>query len=55
MIVPTADLYETAYGRYAIGANSVNNLEQILGLSRGCVDSQAPFIHPTVERRTPVR
>jgi fructose-bisphosphate aldolase, class II len=44
MIVTTADLYEIAYGKYAIGAYNVNNLEQILGLFRGCIDSQAPFI-----------
>ena len=44
MIVPAADLYEIAYGKYAIGAYNVNNLEQILGLFRGCIDSQSPFI-----------
>ena len=44
MIVTTADLYEIAYGQYAIGAYNVNNLEQILGLFRGCIDSRAPFI-----------
>jgi fructose-bisphosphate aldolase, class II len=44
MIVPTTDLYQIAYGKYAIGAYNVNNLEQILGMFRGCIDSQAPFI-----------
>ena len=44
MIVTTADLYQSAYGKYAIGAYNVNNLEQILGMFRGCIDSQAPFI-----------
>jgi fructose-bisphosphate aldolase class II len=44
MIVTTADLYKIAYGKYAIAAYNVNNLEQILGLFRGCIDSQAPFI-----------
>ena len=44
MIVPTAALYKLAYGRYAIGAYNINNLEQILGLFKGCIDSQAPFI-----------
>jgi fructose-bisphosphate aldolase, class II len=44
MIVTTADLYQIAYGKYAIGAYNVNNLEQILGMFRGCIDSQAPFI-----------
>ncbi|HEY0794096.1 MAG TPA: class II fructose-bisphosphate aldolase [Chthoniobacterales bacterium] len=44
MIVTTADLYKIAYAKYALGAYNVNNLEQILGLFRGCVASQAPFI-----------
>lgn len=44
MIVPTKDLYELAYGKYAIGAYNINNLEQAIGLFRGCVQSQAPFI-----------
>jgi hypothetical protein len=44
MIVTTADLYQIAYVKYAIGAYNVNNLEQILGMFPGCIDSQAPFI-----------
>lgn len=44
MIVPTKDLYQIAYGKYAIGAYNINNLEQTIGLFRGCIDSQAPFI-----------
>ena len=44
MIVTTKKLFEHAYGKYAIGAYNVNNLEQIVGLFRGCLDSQAPFI-----------
>jgi fructose-bisphosphate aldolase class II len=44
MIVPTRDLYEIAYGRFAIGAYNINNLEQTIRLFRGCIDSQAPFI-----------
>jgi fructose-bisphosphate aldolase class II len=44
MIVPTAALYKLAYRQYAIGAYNINNLEQILGLFRGCTQSQAPFI-----------
>jgi fructose-bisphosphate aldolase class II len=44
MIVTTADLYKLAYGNYAIGAYNINNLEQTLGLFKGCIDSQAPFI-----------
>lgn len=44
MIVPTKDLYKLAYGKYAIGAYNINNLEQAIGLFRGCIQSQAPFI-----------
>jgi fructose-bisphosphate aldolase, class II len=44
MIVNTKKLFEAAYGKYAIGAYNINNLEQTMGLFRGCVDSQAPFI-----------
>jgi fructose-bisphosphate aldolase, class II len=44
MIVTTADLYEVAYGKFAVGAYNINNLEQTMGLFRGCIDSKAPFI-----------
>ena len=44
MIVTTKKLFELAYGRYAIGAYNINNLEQTMGLFRGNLDSQAPFI-----------
>lgn len=44
MIVTTKKLFEAAYGRYAIGAFNINNLEQTMGLFRGSVDSRAPFI-----------
>jgi fructose-bisphosphate aldolase class II len=44
MIVTTKKLFEFAYGRYAIGAYNINNLEQTMGLFRGNLDSQAPFI-----------
>src|ERR1700738_5444385 len=44
MIVPTSDLFKLAYGKYAIGAYNINNLEQILGMFKGCIDSKAPFI-----------
>lgn len=35
MIVTTKDLFEHAYGKYAIGAYNINNLEQAMGLFRG--------------------
>lgn len=44
MIVNTKKLFEHAYGKYAIGAYNINNLEQAMGLFRGNLDSQAPFI-----------
>jgi fructose-bisphosphate aldolase class II len=44
MIVTTKKLFEAAYGKYAIGAYNINNLEQTMGLFRGCLDSQSPFI-----------
>ncbi len=44
MIVSTKKLFEAAYGKYAIGAYNINNLEQTMGLFRGNMDSQAPFI-----------
>jgi len=44
MIVTTKKLFEAAYGKYAIGAYNINNLEQCMGLFRGNLDSRAPFI-----------
>ena len=44
MIVSTKKLFEHAYGEYAIGAYNVNNLEQTIGLFRGNLESDTPFI-----------
>jgi fructose-bisphosphate aldolase class II len=44
MIVTTAQLDKVAYGKFAVGAHNINNMEQLLGLFRGCEQSQAPFI-----------
>ncbi len=44
MIVTTDQLYKIAYGKYALGAYNINNLEQTMGLFQGCIDSKAPFI-----------
>jgi len=44
MIVTTKKLFQLAYGKYAIGAYNINNLEQAMGLFQGCIESQAPFI-----------
>jgi fructose-bisphosphate aldolase class II len=35
MIVTTKDLFKHAYGKYALGAYNINNLEQTVGLFRG--------------------
>ena len=44
MIVPTTALFKHAYGKYAIGAYNINNLEQTMGLFQGNMQSKAPFI-----------
>jgi len=44
MIVTTAQLFKIAYGKYAVGAYNINNLEQTVGLFKGNVQSKAPFI-----------
>ncbi|MBQ9455919.1 MAG: class II fructose-bisphosphate aldolase, partial [Thermoguttaceae bacterium] len=35
MIVTTTELFKQAYGKYAIGAYNINNMEQAVGLFRG--------------------
>ncbi len=44
MIVTTAQLFQHAYGKYAVGAYNINNAEQAMGLFKGAIASQAPFI-----------
>ena len=44
MIVTTKELFKAAYEKFAVGAYNINNLEQCMGLFRGNVDSEAPFI-----------
>jgi fructose-bisphosphate aldolase, class II len=44
MIVTTSQLFKVAYGKFAIGAYNINNAEQAVGLFKGCLASQAPFI-----------
>ncbi len=56
MIVTTKELFDQAYGKYAVGAYNINNLEQTIGLFRGNlgkkdknegptpIDLSAPFI-----------
>jgi len=44
MLVTTAELFQVAYGRFAIGAYNINNMEQALGLFRGGIEAKAPLI-----------
>jgi fructose-bisphosphate aldolase class II len=44
VIVTTKQLFKHAYGRYAVGAYNINNAEQVMGLFRGNIESQAPFV-----------
>lgn len=44
MIVNTDALFKVAYGKFAIGAYNINNMEQALGLFQGHREAQAPFI-----------
>ena len=44
MIVTTDDLFKVAYGKFAVGAYNINNMEQAIGLFEGNINGQAPFI-----------
>lgn len=44
MIVTTHELYQIAYGEFALGAYNINNMEQVLGLFEGHQRARAPFI-----------
>jgi fructose-bisphosphate aldolase class II len=44
VIVTTDQLFRVAYGRFAVGAYNINNMEQTLGLFKGNIQSDAPFI-----------
>ncbi len=44
MLVTTDDLFRIAYGKFAIGAYNINNMEQALGLFEGARKAQAPLI-----------
>ena len=41
MIVTTTELFKQAYGKYAVGAYNINNLEQTIGLFRGNLGKSA--------------
>ena len=44
MRVSSNDLFKLAYGRFAIGAYNVQNMEQVLGVFRGSLMAQAPVL-----------
>lgn len=44
MNVSTDKMFKHAYGKYAIAGYNINNAEQLMGLFKGCMSSQAPFI-----------
>lgn len=44
MIVTTDQLFQVAYGKFAVGAYNINNMEQAMGLFEGHIKAQAPFI-----------
>ena len=47
MIVTTKQLFEHAYGNYAVGAYNINNLEQTVGLFRGNLGKHDSNEEPT--------
>ncbi|MDD3589085.1 MAG: class II fructose-bisphosphate aldolase [Thermoguttaceae bacterium] len=47
MIVTTKELFAEAYGKYAIGAYNINNLEQLVGLFRGNLGKSAKNEDPS--------
>ena len=52
MIVTTAQLYKVAYEKFAVGAYNINNMEQLLGLFRGNVQSRALYRSTRTSSRT---
>jgi len=43
-LVTTKELFDKCYGKYAIGAYNVNNMEMARAVAEGCLESKAPFI-----------
>ncbi len=44
MIVTTDQLFQVAYGKFAVGAYNINNMEQAIGLFEGNMRAQVPYI-----------
>ncbi len=52
MIVTTKELFQQAYGKYAVGAYNINNLEQTVGLFRGNLGQKNSNDDPIDARRS---
>ena len=52
MIVTTKQLFQHAYGKYAIGAYNINNLEQTVGLFRGNLGKSGANSDPVLAERS---
>jgi fructose-bisphosphate aldolase, class II len=52
MIVTTKELFQQAYGKYAVGAYNINNLEQTVGLFRGNLGQKNSNDEPVDARRS---
>jgi fructose-bisphosphate aldolase class II len=52
MIVTTKELFQQAYGKYAVGAYNINNLEQTVGLFRGNLGQKNSNEEPVDPRRS---
>ena len=53
MIVTTKELFQHAYGKYAVGAYNINNLEQTVGLFRGNLGKKNSNEEPVDPKTTP--
>src|SRR5215468_6059534 len=52
MIVATKELFQHAYGKYAVGAYNINNLEQTVGLFRGNLGQKSSNDDPVDPRKS---
>jgi fructose-bisphosphate aldolase, class II len=52
MIVTTKQLFQCAYGKYAVGAYNINNLEQTVGLFRGNLGKVKKNDEPIDDKRS---
>ena len=43
-LVTTTEMFKKAYGKYAIGAFNVNNMEIVQGITEAAMEEHAPVI-----------